>query len=284
MTLDPLELQHKPDKATLDPRGLKYSIARAYRAPNQNTVTSICQPYGAVGDGLIPNRIEFDHWDATRVKCYAIDRVSEIDERNKDNLSNALLTINYVGYVWRPCYWEADISTAGEQLISSLPQGDPPRSEQIGTNAEGTTVQRPRVRMTIVENVSRNVFEATKLNLIQRIAGTVNEASWDPAILVDVASFLEGTWLYLGARAPFVGSETYVLTHEFLSIPPVTGGVLNAEMQFYKWRSSRSEKRNVTIDGQTVEREFKVYGDEETSKVYPIAGTDTIYPFSLLEL
>lgn len=151
-TISLVELSLKGSKASYERKTGRYSIDRVYRVVGVGPEEAVCIRYGALASKLIPETLTLtDVGSGNPVYAFAKDRSA--DSPIGSDGSESALQVTYEGYLWAPLYWEADIVTASEQVIASLPDASG-QSTQIGTNAEGTQAKRPHLQLTIFENVS----------------------------------------------------------------------------------------------------------------------------------
>ena len=275
-------------QATYDRKMGRYGIRRVYKCPNLKDYEAVSVGYGDLASSKIPGFIELSHFQAgdPTVRCYAGNR-SAADYQHGNAARSAMLTVDYVGFVHLPIFWEQDVVTEGEQIIATLPDAAG-TVVQIGMDAEGVTIERPRTRMRVYENVSgETLMEDNKMGLIEILAGSVNEANWTLSVKESNNQYEEGHWIYFGATSTHHPGGTFSLLHTFLSIPPVdlSDATRTPDLHNHKWRDfvTKSDVRTVNYvdsaqaaQSETVEVEKRYYEDPpQTGKVRPIAGTDT---------
>ena len=84
----------------------------------------------------------------------------------------------------------------------------------------------------------------------------------------------EGTWLYAGFDVAENRDGSFVVTRRFL------GGAGAALMRDFVWWH-RTQQTVTTVHG---DKPSFLYHDETTSKIYPVAATDTPFAFADLGL
>jgi len=315
-----IELRRAESRVSYNYKEGRYVIDRIYGAQGCSPENVIGLEYDGteIADGgpsgdFIPRAVVIRHlsdWcggsgddsDAEAVTCYAIDREAYIQDGG--TLTDTMLHVTYQGFVLGPRYWEERVYTGSEPIQASL--DDPPK--QIGADAEGVSVERPRMEMIIVENaLGAQVMYGGKKQLIEELTGTVNQAGWDPDVTEETLPYPEGTWLYMGADIQDHPGYYYTISHRFLQIPWYCqcgfdwGGsgidqhhdwgsssietlCNNPLMHIYRYRPYHEYGSGTYFEGAYYQLVRRKWMNEVACKVYCIAGTDTFHDFDDLNL
>lgn len=313
-----IKLLAKFNQAAYEEKIGKYVLTRKYKIENCSPEECIGLKYGAAvnPDGepatdTIPIRVDIEHMstlcdaaggtsDSETVRCYATNRTAE-NPPEMEGFYHTHMTVIYEGWVHQVLWWEERILTASEQILASIDA----TPMQIGAEAQGTSVFRPRIELNIYENVSSaKLMFGGYQNLIEELTGTVNEDDWNPAVTEVNLLYPEGTWLYMGAAITYHARFNFSIVHRFLQVPKYcncgiswggSGDIVHeygsagypcalSEMQIYRYRDYRVDGSSHVIAGSSIQVERRTYGDEIGVKVYCIAGTDTVHDFADLGL
>lgn len=281
-------VQNPPEQATYEDQTGLVTLTRQYSVVGAFPQSLIGIPYGSLPTN-IPLSIEvtvsytniLGQPDEATVTLYAKSQGIEhrVAPEDEDRALTQIAVV-YEGFVVGTFGDDLEIATQSELLVIDLSVANANAAESasplgIGAQHEGVNRHVPKVTWHIYQNIARADWPSM-LTKIACLTGTVNETAWTVSLWPAI-QWLEGQWLYLGATFSSLGEWYYRLTHTF----DMATETDPAHYHKYRWRWYHDEPAPAPVGGTAAapteeQRTIRIYGPEQVSQIYPIAGKANI--------